>query len=79
MAEAEARAERAAIITVPVYGSVIERVIELTNSNHRALNLASGNYVTAGPDHLLDFGPEGTNTLRAAGVDWIDLCRDSFS
>src|SRR5205085_10063186 len=33
------------------------------------LNLASGNYVTAGPDRLLDFGPEGTNTLRAAGVD----------
>jgi hypothetical protein len=52
-----------------VLGPVIERMIEFTNFNRRALILASGNYVASNGDRSLDFGPQGTEALRAAGVD----------
>jgi predicted Ser/Thr protein kinase len=51
------------------YGPVFERVIELNDPGRRALNLASGNYVTSLPSRLLDFGLNGANTMRTAGVD----------
>jgi predicted Ser/Thr protein kinase len=53
----------------PVFGPVLERVFEFANDSHRALNLASGNFVSATPDRPLDFSPDGANTLREAGVD----------
>jgi hypothetical protein len=55
--------------TVPnlSFGPVVERVIQPLV--HRAINLASGNFVEPGPGRLLDFSPEGTNSLRAGGVD----------
>jgi hypothetical protein len=52
-----------------VFGPIIEQVIEFTNSNRRALNLASGNFVSPSGNAELDFGPEGAGTLRAAGAD----------
>ncbi|MEI6077463.1 MAG: hypothetical protein WCS94_17915, partial [Verrucomicrobiota bacterium] len=51
------------------FGPVMERVIEPTNSDRRALNLAFGNFISPGPGRKLDFSEAGTNTLRAAGVD----------
>ena len=53
-----------------VSGSVIERVFEFTNDSHRALNLASGNFVIATPDLPLDFSPGAASALREAGVDF---------
>ena len=52
-----------------VFGPVIERVIDFTNSNRRALILVSGNYATPAPGRAFDFGAVGGETLRAAGVD----------
>ena len=51
------------------FGPVVERVIEFTNANHRALNLATGKYVTSATDRPLDFSAGGTDGLRAAGID----------
>jgi hypothetical protein len=53
------------------YGALIERVIEFDNPDRRALNLASASYVTSAPGRPLDFdfGLNGANTMRAAGVD----------
>ena len=49
---------------------MIERVLEFTNSNRRALNLASGKFVDGPPDNMRDFySPAGTNFLTAAGAD----------
>ena len=52
-----------------VLGPVLERVLEFTNANRRALNLASGSYVASTAERVLDFGPGGTDSLRDAGVD----------
>jgi hypothetical protein len=52
-----------------VLGPVIERVLEFTNASRRALNLASGTYVASTSERVLDFGPDGTDSLRDAGVD----------
>jgi hypothetical protein len=51
------------------FDPIIERVLTEQNPNRRALNLTSGTYVTSAPGQTLDFGPAGTNVLRAAGVD----------
>src|SRR5213075_1250428 len=51
------------------YGPVLERVLEFSNPNRRALNLAAGNYVGSTPDHPLSFEPGEANSLRGAGVD----------
>ena len=53
----------------PSFGPVIERVIKPANPARRALNLVSGSFVTPGPGRQLDFKPDGTNSLRAAGAD----------
>ena len=50
-------------------GSITERVLEFVNVDRRALNLASGNYVAPTPERPLDFGPDGADALREAGVD----------
>ncbi|HWX20199.1 MAG TPA: protein kinase [Candidatus Binatia bacterium] len=60
--EAEARPNFA-------FGPVTERVFEFSDPNHRALNLASGNFVASTPEHPLDFSLGGSNSLREAGVD----------
>jgi len=52
-----------------VLGPIIERVIAAADPARRALNLAFGNYVTPGPGRRLDFGQNGADSLRAAGVD----------
>ena len=52
-----------------VLGPVMERVLEFTNANRRALNLASGSYVTSTAERVLGFVPGGTDSLRDAGVD----------
>src|SRR4029077_472694 len=49
-----------------VFGPVIERVIEFTNSSRRALNLSSGNFVTPGAEFVP--GPDA-EVARAAGAD----------
>ena len=54
---------------LPVFGPVIERVFEFTNASRRALNLASGDFVSSTPDRPLDFSPDGVSFLREAGVD----------
>jgi len=51
------------------FGPVVERVIEFTNGNHRALNLATGKYVTSATDRPFDFSAGGIDGLRAAGID----------
>jgi len=50
-------------------GPTVERLIDFTNNNRRALNLASGEYITDTAEKPLDFGPAGADTLREAGVD----------
>jgi hypothetical protein len=51
------------------FGPVMERVIEFTNPNRRALNLASGNYLTFAAGKATNFGPDAATTLRAKGAD----------
>ena len=58
------------VANVPLnYGPVIERVLEFSNPDRRAINLASGNFVNSTPSHPIDFGPDALNTLRTAHVD----------
>ncbi len=51
------------------FGPVVERVIEFTNANHRALNLSTGKYATSAGRRPLDFSAGGIDGLREAGVD----------
>jgi hypothetical protein len=68
--QAEAQAAQAVEASrSPAFGPVLERVFEFANDSHRALNLASGNFVSSTPDRPLDFGPDGAGSLREAGVD----------
>ena len=53
----------------PSFGPVIERTIETGGSPHRALNLASGDFMSPSRGRAFVFGPAGTDTLRVAGVD----------
>ena len=54
------------MVQVPVkFGPTFERVIDLTDPGHQALNLSSGSYVWAAPG--------GAAALRAAGVDLYSL------
>jgi predicted Ser/Thr protein kinase len=52
-----------------VFGPVMDRALEFTNPNHRALKMASGEYIPAGPGAQIDFGRTGAEYLRAAGAD----------
>jgi hypothetical protein len=51
-----------------VFGPIIEMTFLPNNPRQRALNLASGQFVTPTQGEF-DFGPNGQSTLRAAGVD----------
>jgi hypothetical protein len=50
-------------------GPVMERTIERGSSSHRALNLASGEFMSPSREREFVFRPEGADTLRVAGVD----------
>ncbi|HWW02444.1 MAG TPA: protein kinase [Candidatus Acidoferrum sp.] len=80
-AQQESAAQAGEASTDLVFGPVIERVLEFTNSNRRALNLASGDYVASTPERTLDFGPGGIDGLREAGVDLYlsDAALEAFS
>lgn len=52
-----------------IFGSMMERVIELANPAHRALNLVTGKFITPPDSHPLDFRIIGTTSLREAGAD----------
>jgi hypothetical protein len=51
------------------FGPVMERTIERGSSSHRALNLASGEFMSPSRDREFVFRPDGADTLRVAGVD----------
>ena len=51
------------------FGPMIERTIEESDPSHRALNLASGNFMTPSRGRDFVFSPEGADTLRESGVD----------
>lgn len=51
------------------FGPVIERVIDLSNKNYRALNLASGNFMTPSRGREFIFRADQADTLRVADVD----------
>jgi len=68
-AEQRAAEQRVEASLALVFGPVVERVIEFTNASHRALNLASGNYVKSATDRPLDFSASGIDGLRGAGID----------
>jgi serine/threonine protein kinase len=72
MAAQEASSYAAQLSSGFVFGPVIERVFEFTNSTRRALNLASGNFVAFPPGRVvLDIGPDGTNRSGAAEADLV--------
>jgi predicted Ser/Thr protein kinase len=53
-----------------IFGPVIDRVLEYnTPDRHRALRMATGEYVTPDAGTQLDFSPTGAESLRAAGAD----------
>ena len=66
----QAAAQQAEASKRLVSGPVLERVFEFTDDSHRAMNLASGNFVDSTPDRPLDFSPGGASALREAGVDF---------
>jgi hypothetical protein len=54
---------------VSSFGQAIERTIETGDSPHRALNLASGNFMSPSRGREFVYRPDGADTLRVAGVD----------
>lgn len=73
MAQQQAAEQAAALLargrSAQVYGPVVERLFEFTDSNRRALNLASGDFVASSAERPLFFVPDSIATLREAGVD----------
>ncbi len=58
------------LIQVPVaFGPVMERTLELSGTQHRALNLASGDYATLPAEAALRYLRSGSNGLGDAGID----------
>jgi len=55
--------------SVSSFGPVMERTIETGDSPHRALNLASGDFVSPSRARPFVFRPAGAATLRVAVVD----------
>jgi len=53
----------------PSFGPIIERLIETKGTHHRALNLASGNFMEPSRGQPFVFNSDGADTLRKAGVD----------
>jgi len=51
------------------FGPVMERTIERGSSPHRALNLATGEFMSPSREREFVFRPDGADTLRVAGVD----------
>jgi hypothetical protein len=51
------------------FGPVMERTIERGSSPHRALNLATGEFMLPSRERKFVFLPDGADTLRVAGVD----------
>jgi hypothetical protein len=56
-------------VAIPSFGPAIERTIETGDSSHRALNLASGDFMSPSRGRAFVFRPAGADTLRVADVD----------
>jgi predicted Ser/Thr protein kinase len=54
---------------IPPFGPVEERVIQTSGTEHRALNLASGNFMQPSRGRDFIFTSGGEDTLRVAGVE----------
>jgi predicted Ser/Thr protein kinase len=70
--DALARPEAALPVSTPFnYGPVVERVLELSNPDRRALNLASGNFVASTPDHPAQFRAGWSQFLARSGCGFV--------